>query len=122
MVEIPIIHVLVPAIRAITRLRVETAMAQLTTRRAHQEVLLPARLRTAHRRTARLHGPVPITARRPEATRAQEANTAHRRGLTASRRTALLREVTAHHPVEEGAAVQAVLREVQDNPIVLAQR
>ena len=83
-------------------------------------VLREARHLTARHRitTARLPEPNRITERLAEAIRLQEANlTAHLRALTVSRRTALLQEVIAHHPAVEAAeaAVQAVLREVQDN-------
>ena len=117
MAVIPITHVRVLPIRAIILPKVAIPMAQaIILRLALQE----ARLLTAHRHTTtvRLREASRITARQAEAIRLQEVNlTALRPGLTASRRTALLPEVTARHPAVEAAvaAVQAVLREVQDN-------
>ena len=111
-----ITHVLVRPIRATTLPKVETTMAQATIRlRVLREVLLPHL--TAHQRTVRRREPR-TTERLAEAIRTREANhTAHRPGLTASRRIALLQEVTAPHPAVEAVAaeVQAALREVQDN-------
>lgn len=112
------IHALVLPIRAIILPRVEIPTAQPTIRLL---VLREAHRHTARRRitTARLQEPSRITAHLAEAIRLQEANlTARLRGRTVSRRTALLQEVTAHLPAVEAAAVaavQAVLREDQDN-------
>lgn len=111
-----ITHALVRPIRATTLLKAEIPMAPATIRlRALREAHPP--LLTAHRLTVRQREPR-ITERLAEAIRTKEANhTALRPGLTASRRIALLQEVTAPLPVEAAVAaeVQAVLREVQDN-------
>ena len=111
------IHVPVLRIRATILPKAEIPTAQPTIRLL---VLQEAHRLTVRRRiTTRLQGPSRITARLAEAIRRREANLiAHLRGLTVSRRTVLLREVTAHHPAVEAAVaavVQAVLREVQDN-------
>ena len=111
-----ITHVLVRPIRATTLPKVETQMVPVIIRLLVLPEALPL-LPTAHRRTVRRQGPR-ITERLAEAIRTKEANhIALRRGLTASRRTVLLQEVTAPHPAAEAAVavVQAVLQEVQDN-------
>lgn len=113
MVATPITHVPVQPIQAIIRLRAET--------RTEQAIILRPVLREVHPLTARLRmrrrrEASRITVPLAEAIQLQEANlTARRPVLTVSRRIALLREVTAHHPAVAEEAVQAVLQEVQDN-------
>ena len=111
-----IIHVLVRPIQVTTLPKAETPMAPAIIRPRDLREALP-HLRTVHHRTVHQQEPR-TTERLAEAIRTREANhTAHRPGLTASRHTVLLQEVTAHHPVAEVAVavVQAALREVQDN-------
>lgn len=111
-----ITRVLVRLIRAITLLKAATPMAQAITRLHALREAHPLLL-TVHRRTA-LHRERRITERQAGVIQTKEAiHTALRPGLTASRRIALLQEVTAPHPAVAAVAaeVQAALREVQDN-------
>jgi hypothetical protein len=110
-----IIHVHGLPVQAIIHPKEETPAEQAIRLRVRREALLTARrhIITVCRQEASL-----ITARLAEVIRLREANLIARlRGLTVSRRTALLQEVTARHPAVEAVAavVRAVLQEVQDN-------